>query len=253
MKKGVQNRKKKLQLTIPTFVENERIRLNSFIFDYKLFLQKNMPPEKSEFELELTAQIIEVGDGNKHWLQEAIQYVVKEELVHTQSITERERLKKQITQVLDYSKTQESRILKKLWILDAPGIYVSSFNLSLFEEKEQFLSIYEEILLLLNLRYVHSPGTLKYLKSLLEKWFFRNAPVIFSLETEVKNKFHKKIRAIKIREISPEKTEDTPKVWNTEDIPMQKDGSSEEWDMVPWEETLSGLDRNTRAYKDTEA
>lgn len=87
-----------------------------------------MPPEKSEFELELRAQIIEFGHDTENGLQGAITFVVKERLAALKSSEERKILQLEITEALVISKAQEAEILKKIGIGIAPGKYYFSYD-----------------------------------------------------------------------------------------------------------------------------
>lgn len=168
-----------------------------------------MPPEKSAFEQELVAQFIESGKDPQSGLQEAIKYVTKEQLAIARSRQERKMLQENIKKALEFSRISEQVILQRLRVDRGPGKYDFKFDLSDFRQKNAFLAFQEDVLRLLQLRYLHSPETLQAMVGLVEKGYTENVPVRITIEVEAESETSKRIRNIRIQDMTP-KTEDTP-------------------------------------------
>ncbi len=170
--------------------------------------------EKSAFELELLAQFIEFESGKDKGLQWAITFIVQEQLALMKSAGERDILKKQISEALNFSKAQEHSILEKLDIPNVPGKYYFNFDFTDEKQRMSFLSFYGNVTKLLQLRYIHNSETLQDMTNLLEKWFSENHPIVVVIEVEVIKKSNRHIRNIRIREKTSDASPELPLVSN---------------------------------------
>ncbi|MDD2744931.1 MAG: hypothetical protein PHU93_00150 [Candidatus Gracilibacteria bacterium] len=162
-----------------------------------------MPAEKTAFEQELTALFIEAEKTPKGGLQSAIQYVAKEKLAQMRSIGEIFTLKSQISEIMEISKEAERAIMLELGTGDEVGRYDFIFDFTKKDHKTAFLSLYEPVVQLLKLRYLHSAETGDTLTKLLEKGFSGDLPIQIKIEVDVQNAKRKRIQNIRIFQIPP--------------------------------------------------
>lgn len=145
-------------------------------------------------------------------MQSAIQYVAKEKLAQMRSIGEIFTLKSQVSEIMEISKEAERIIIQELGTGDEVGRYDFVFDFTKKDHKTAFLRLYEPVVQLIKLRYLHSSETGIMLTKLLEKGYSGDLPIQIKIEIVIQDAKQKRIQNIRITQISPpseEKKSDT--------------------------------------------